>query len=180
MISRFGRSSLIQLDNMKSTTNENELQAILTEKSAEVCLLVDSPFRILRVRVKSSENLQISTGWWRRKPREFSLWSRKSRGKQFASKTKQTKKFYRKPFLKAFTKLIIDWGTVSCRFACNAIFSSWDWEAADERVVAASSREYKARISQKISSVAARLSCCSIRRGQQKIAEDKRTKFYFF
>lgn len=35
---------------MKSTTNVNELQAILTEKNAEVCLLIDSPFRILRVR----------------------------------------------------------------------------------------------------------------------------------
>ncbi|CRK86167.1 CLUMA_CG000050, isoform A [Clunio marinus] len=52
--SRFSRNNLIQSPdecmNMKtkSSSNSNELEAILVEKSADVCLLVDSPFRIIR------------------------------------------------------------------------------------------------------------------------------------
>lgn len=51
-----GRNSLIQLSdecgNIKSLSdNDNELQSILAEKASEVCLLIDSPFRILRVRI---------------------------------------------------------------------------------------------------------------------------------
>lgn len=64
MLSRFTRSNLIQSindsSNMKSVHNENELQAILTEKSAEVCLLIDSPFRILRVSFSNRNDVEAT------------------------------------------------------------------------------------------------------------------------
>lgn len=56
ILSRIGRSNAIDSDeniNMKVSSTPNELQAILVskekEKESDVCLLVDSPYRILRV-----------------------------------------------------------------------------------------------------------------------------------
>jgi len=56
ILSRIGRSNAIDSDensDMKVSSTANELQAILVskekEKESDVCLLVDSPYRILRV-----------------------------------------------------------------------------------------------------------------------------------
>ena len=55
ILSRIGRSNAIDSDesiDMKVSSRPNELQAILVkekEKESDVCLLVDSPYRILRV-----------------------------------------------------------------------------------------------------------------------------------
>lgn len=47
--SRTIKPSVDDCYNMRAAPRDNELEAILTEKNAEVCLLVDSPYRILRV-----------------------------------------------------------------------------------------------------------------------------------
>lgn len=55
-LSRLWRSKLHSSDvksDMTGTNETNELQAILTDK-AEVCLLIDSPYRILRVSKKKA------------------------------------------------------------------------------------------------------------------------------
>lgn len=54
MLSKIGRSNAIDAeisDDMRNINKTSELQAVLIkkEKDIDVCLLIDSPYRILRV-----------------------------------------------------------------------------------------------------------------------------------